>query len=73
MLIVAYTKSNTTAVLALILAVGSSGFAISGFYYYRKILLTIECFFFCFIMNLEIFEKIFFILIFSDPTKYCIV
>ncbi|KAM3715974.1 putative vesicular glutamate transporter eat-4 [Dirofilaria immitis] len=31
MLIVAYTKSDTTAVFALILAVGSSGFAISGF------------------------------------------
>uniref|UniRef100_A0A8R1U2V8 MFS domain-containing protein n=1 Tax=Onchocerca volvulus TaxID=6282 RepID=A0A8R1U2V8_ONCVO len=31
MLVVAYTKSDATAVLALILAVGSSGFAISGF------------------------------------------
>uniref|UniRef100_A0A915PS87 Major facilitator superfamily (MFS) profile domain-containing protein n=1 Tax=Setaria digitata TaxID=48799 RepID=A0A915PS87_9BILA len=31
MLIVAYTKSDTTAMFALILAVGSSGFAISGF------------------------------------------
>lgn len=31
MLVVAYTKSDTTAVFALILAVGSSGFAISGF------------------------------------------
>lgn len=30
MLVVAYTKSDATAVLALILAVGSSGFAISG-------------------------------------------
>ncbi|KAK6035747.1 hypothetical protein COOONC_26748 [Cooperia oncophora] len=31
MLVVAYTKKESTAVLALVLAVGCSGFAISGF------------------------------------------
>lgn len=31
MLVVAYTKSDVTALFALILAVGSSGFAISGY------------------------------------------
>lgn len=35
MLIVAYTKSERIAMLALILAVGSSGFAISGEKDYR--------------------------------------